>query len=1530
MYYINEVLTVSGIHIKQFVLILTSILLNAVVFAHQTPNHTKAFMQNKGQTDARSAYYLQDRYTHLYLENDGFRYIFLNTQQVDASMQHPQAFWESARAKVIQAHALKTTFVGATTPRFSTRNASTADYHFFTGNEKERWAIGCKSYQQIIYEELYPGIDLLVYNTPNGTVKYDWSVKPLADAKRIKIRYDGHEDVRLMDDGSLLIRTSTGELKEMPPIAYQWVGGDKRFVPCKYNWDATTSELSFSIEKYDSLYQLIIDPELIFSTYSGSLVDNFGSTATYGADGSFYSGGITTGPFSGYPVTPGAFDATYNGGVGSWPQFGFSCDITISKYSNDGQELLYATYLGGNRNDYIHSMVVNAQNELVILGTTLSANYPVTISAFSTTRNDSFDIIVTKFNAAGTALIGSTFLGGNGIDGINALDTLCMNYMDQMRGEIQYASNGDVVVATVTSSTNFPVTAGAYQTAYAGNQDGCVVRFNPNLSQLVFSTYFGSPDQETLNALEIGTNGALYIGGATKFANFPIVSTAADSTYNGGLSDGWIAQMSANGSNINAFTYTGTDAYDQVFSLRCDIDGNVHALSQTFGIIPVSPGKYGNDTGNIYIASFTPILDSLRWVSTLGNGVANNLLSPSAFMVDICGSIYTSVWAGSTNIAPLYGTGGVLIGASSSTVSLPITAGALQPITDGQDFYLFVLAPEADSLSYATFLGEPFESDHVDGGTSRFNKNGVIYQSICASCSAGPFGNFPTTPTSVFPNNRSPRCSNVSLKIDFRVSNLVSADFIITPQRRCSDSLITFTNNSFNANAYRWFIDGVLVDTNTNLQWIFNTPGFYQVKLLAIDSSTCNLADSITKRVRIGVSNRAAFTFLRDTCSDSVFFFNQSIVSTGDTLPVFWNFGDGNTSNLQNPRKSFAFSDFYLITMVVLDTLGCSDTTFQLIPYNKQQHILNIQIPPLDSIGCEPYPLFISNSGNGGKQYRWFLNDTLIAATRNLDTFVMAGIYQLKYIVIDSATCTIVDSLVSNFIVVPEFIPNFTWQRDTCSYTIIATNTTAQFVGDSTAFMWLMPTGDTLYTRDISYTFPQAGVYDVTIVVNRGLWCERRRIVTITLDDNNRVLESRFSPSKQPICVGDSISFTNTSTNGIRWQWWLNNQLQDSIFNWGYRFDTAGTYTLQLIAFDTVTCFPADTFTQSFIVHPFTPAAFNWFRDTCASLVQFINQTDTNNTQAWLWRLGDGTERTDYSFSYSYAFDGSYLVWLITNPSSACADSVSATIDFDVDAHLLQADFTINDSASCAPFNLIATNTSLNGQQVLWYLNGDFISANNTIDTLLRQHQNYELKLVIINPATCIGADSMIKNINLFQQATPLFELLRDSCSLDITLRNTSDGIDSTTKFFWDFGNGDTSDVFEPQYSYPKTGLYDIMLIVNKGSPCADTIIQTYFIDGDSTTQVRIANVFTPNNDGFNDCFVVEGVNDKCDEYEIWIRNRWGNLFFYSNNAAKCWDGKNDKGVDAAAGVYYYIINIRKRSGKLYQTYGTITLIRED
>jgi gliding motility-associated-like protein len=223
-------------------------------------------------------------------------------------------------------------------------------------------------------------------------------------------------------------------------------------------------------------------------------------------------------------------------------------------------------------------------------------------------------------------------------------------------------------------------------------------------------------------------------------------------------------------------------------------------------------------------------------------------------------------------------------------------------------------------------------------------------------------------------------------------------------------------------------------------------------------------------------------------------------------------------------------------------------------------------------------------------------------------------------------------------------------------------------------------------------------------------------------------------------------------------------------------------------------------------------------------------------------------------------------------------------------------------------------------------LNDTFFSANITIDTTIIRAGNFVLKLIIFDSATCKQTDTTFYEFTTEDFADANFILERDSCSLEVKFVNQSSNL--STPFIWNFGDGDTSTEVHPKHQYTSTNTYTITLIANNGSLCADTMIKNFYIDGDTSTMIRAANVFTPNNDGLNDCYSIDGVHEKCDEFHIWIRNRWGNLFFESTNPKQCWDGKNEKGEEASAGVYYYIVQIKKRSGKVYNTNGTIQLIR--
>jgi hypothetical protein len=329
-------------------------------------------------------------------------------------------------------------------------------------------------YGKIYKRNLYPGIDLEILETENG-IKYNFILNTGADLNQIAIQYKGHEDIKL-DEGRIRIKTSVGWIEENIPLSYRIEGDQQIPVSVRYTLDRN-GVVRFNSEAYFKKSPLVVDPELVFSTYSGSTVDNFGFTATFDEGGHLYAGGIATSPYQEipalrngrYPTTPGAYQATFAGGE-VLPIYGYSlaCDISLSKYSPDGKQLLYATYIGGINNEYPHSLIVNENNELILFGSTMSINYPVSVSAYQPFYSDSFDMIVTKFSSDGSRLLGSTYFGSKGMDGVNEADNLKYFYADNFRGEVNLDPNGNILIASSSSSQNLNTTSGSFQPTFGG------------------------------------------------------------------------------------------------------------------------------------------------------------------------------------------------------------------------------------------------------------------------------------------------------------------------------------------------------------------------------------------------------------------------------------------------------------------------------------------------------------------------------------------------------------------------------------------------------------------------------------------------------------------------------------------------------------------------------------------------------------------------------------------------------------------------------------------------------------------------------------------------------------------------------------------------------------------------------------------------------------------------------------------------------------------------------------------------------
>ncbi|HEX3767933.1 MAG TPA: SBBP repeat-containing protein, partial [Puia sp.] len=272
--------------------------------------------------------------------------------------------------------------------------------NYFIGNDPSRWKSNCKIYQAIIYKNIYPNIDLRYY-TENNQLKYDLVVHPGGNPDNIVMKYRG-ADKLIVKSGQITIHTSVGDIKEIIPHTYQFSKDGNKDVECSYKAGPDNTVI-FHVSNYSPAATLIIDPTLIFSTFTGSHSDNWGYTATYDESGSFYSGSITldSDPISNgnlFPVSPGAYQSTFKGGDATDGSYHY--DITIMKFSSNGVNRVYATYLGGKGNEQPHSLVVDQSGNLVVAGRTSSPDFPnVNSTGAKDILKGGYDIILTKLNA---------------------------------------------------------------------------------------------------------------------------------------------------------------------------------------------------------------------------------------------------------------------------------------------------------------------------------------------------------------------------------------------------------------------------------------------------------------------------------------------------------------------------------------------------------------------------------------------------------------------------------------------------------------------------------------------------------------------------------------------------------------------------------------------------------------------------------------------------------------------------------------------------------------------------------------------------------------------------------------------------------------------------------------------------------------------------------------------------------------------------------------------------------------------------
>jgi hypothetical protein len=626
------------------------------------------FEENSGQTDARVKFLMR---------GPGYT-VFLTDRDATLRLGRPSA-QPGAQAKT--GAVVRIALAGANShPVAHADSSQVAHANYFVGNDPHKWRHDVPEYARVKFDAVYPGIDLVYYGN-QGRLESDYVLSPGANPKRIALRVEGADRVRLNSDGDAILSTALGDVSLHQPRAYQESEAGRVEVAANYT-SLASGTLGIHVGKYDATLPLIIDPVVGYATLlSGSANGTTGNGIAVDAAGNTYIVGATGA--TDFPTTAGAFQTTRTGPL---------ADAFVTKLNATGTALVFSTYLGGSgqpgKFDSASGVAVDPSGNVYVTGATPSTDFPIlSTNAFQVVNKGApLNCFLTKLDPTGSTLLYSSYLGDSGSDGCTA---------------IALDSNGNAYLTGTATSTNFPVTPGAVQSAGQASGLAFISRFNTMLSgtqSLVYSTLIGGSSAN--QGMGIGVDAAFnaYITGSTSSADFPVTAGAFQTAIKGTGGNAFVARVDTTMPDALLYaSYLGgtapsAGAGDIGTAIAVGSASTVFVTGNTSATdFPVTTGVLQSTAKNVnkttFVARFdmTKILANSLVYSTYLGGSSQE--SAAAIAIDASGNAYV---AGTTQSS-----------------DFPTTPGAPQftRTSQNQTGYVSVLNSTGTALSFSTFFG---------------------------------------------------------------------------------------------------------------------------------------------------------------------------------------------------------------------------------------------------------------------------------------------------------------------------------------------------------------------------------------------------------------------------------------------------------------------------------------------------------------------------------------------------------------------------------------------------------------------------------------------------------------------------------------------------------------------------------------------------------------------------------------------------------------------------------------------------------
>ncbi len=648
------------------------------------------------------------------------------------------------------------------------------------------------------------------------------------------------------------------------------------------------------------------------------------------------------------------------------------------------------------------------------------------------------------------------------------------------------------------------------------------------------------------------------------------------------------------------------------------------------------------------------------------------------------------------------------------------------------------------------------------------------------------------------------------------------ADFNTT--HNCIGQPTHFIDNSSspvgNIISWAWDFGDGNTSTDQNPTHYYAAAGDYTVELIVSNVNSCT--DTITKTVSIYPPPTADFSAAPLCLNNPTQFTDLSTSSGGNIVSWSWDFGDGYSSNDQNPAHTYAASGDYDVHLIVTDEEGCTnDTTKTITVY----HLPAPNFTYINACENDTTYFFDASAPNGGSitSRLWKFGDGTTSTDENpWHIYALNGTYDVTLIISNSDGCT--DSIVKQVEVLPPPMADFNADSVCFGEPTHFYDNSSSTSGNINSWIWTFGDGGGSTNQNPVHTYAAYGIYDVQLIVTNANGC-RDTVIKEVVVHQLPVVEFESDEA----CLGDSTHFTDLSTSGgnlSSWFWEFGDGNTSSDQNPVHLFASAGTFNTTLTVSDEFGC--QSDHSENVIVHPLPVAAFSFNSVTCSNDTIFFTDESSSaaGVNSWLWDFGDGATSTAQNPWHIFPAGGSNFVTLTVTDGNGCVNSITHELNI---APPPEADFEY--SGTCASMTTQFTDLSSTIEGTIIYRHWNFgdpaSGIYNTSELQNPTHTyttegDYQVQLIVRNTAGC--EDTLVQTITIDPDPDADFTF-NNPCAHDTSYfaDASAPATAPINAWFWEFGDGHTSSDQNPWHLYTTSGQYMVSLTVTDDNGCANT-----------------------------------------------------------------------------------------------------------